>query len=265
MAKYIDKIKEDVILLEKLNIESSSRKKLVFNNIIYAKNNGEPIKLNKMNISFFLKNIILDDNYSFSFFDFLSIQDKNGFKLNYYLDLTRDLIFIKSLVNENKIRYEFFEFSVYSLYCQNFDFIINLLKPMAKSIQSYHNYKLLDKNNKYRKLNIKTASDTIEIFFLYNPRFGKYLKSFLYCNIRNAFAHSDFIFKNHYLFYDPKNKHKKIKTFTLLNYLVNIGLLINNLQGFEFNYRLKSYNKIIKNNINTKKKVHIFLKEYKLT
>ncbi len=32
MAKYIDKIKEDVILLEKLNTESSSRKKLVFNN-----------------------------------------------------------------------------------------------------------------------------------------------------------------------------------------------------------------------------------------
>ncbi|MDD3976275.1 MAG: hypothetical protein PHN22_03900 [Candidatus ainarchaeum sp.] len=145
---YLNKIRSDIKLCDENYIKSNNRfKKIKCERLLQNTNYKQkyPLYLN-FDLEKRLIELINNKKYNFTFFDIIKFSEKHNEYTNYFLDVAHDLIKIKELSEKKEINDFTYKFVLLSLYSNNFDYIINYLKPTAKAIQSTNS-----NNSQYKK------------------------------------------------------------------------------------------------------------------
>jgi len=100
----------------------------------------------------------------------------------------------------------------------------------------------------------------IEIISIYEPKLKLKLEKLFNRDLRNKIAHEDYIYKNDKIIYNDKNW---IGRDTLFQIIMNLGIVVNSLQTFEFKNRKDSYEKIVKLKL-SKKNIKSFYEKYNI-
>ena len=192
------------------------------------------IRQMEYNLKYLFKSIINDKNIEYSAYKLLVATEKIRGRTNMFRNIAFDL---DKMEQSRGMKDVTFIFIILHFYASHFDFTINFLKPIAKAIQKFHNYKV-----KNEILKVEKSWQVLEVFRRFRPTFYWYLTRFLDRDLRNAVAHDNYRIHSNKVYYEKSViiNHKKypkegyINRDKLLIKSLFFGKFINQLQTQEY-------------------------------
>ena len=251
--KIIERIQMDLPLLKEYLVEIE----LGYEASIFLMTiNCPTIYIPEFNITLIIHDLINNNVCDYTLLDFINFQEVYDYKFGNFKDFTISIL--DNYVSSSSI--VFLE-NTLNLYCNNFDYIINFLKPATKSLQLYYEFK----NKKGKLIVVNHASQVLQVIEQFDNNFYNKLLLFMNLSLRNSKSHSDYKFELNNIKYksDLKKTYfdRQISSEDLALDMFYMGLFINKLQYLQAKYKSKLYIDIIKNNI-SKENIISFCKSY---